>query len=141
VNRNIVLAEWRRARLAFRAAELLAREDCYADAVSRAYYAILHAAKAALAAHDVTVESHAAAKRMFGLHLIRTGVLELEWSDYLGESQDDRLAADYDAEVAFVEADAKHACRGAREFLGRIRRCLLTKGFTERELRVSFRSR
>ena len=36
----------------------------YADGVSRAYYAILHAAKAALQLRDVTAESHAAVKRL-----------------------------------------------------------------------------
>jgi uncharacterized protein (UPF0332 family) len=131
----MVLAEWRRARLALRAAELLTREHCYADAVSRAYYAILHAAKAALYVHDMTAESHAAVKRMFGLHLIRTGELEPEWSAHLGESQDDRLAADYDAEVAFSQEDARHEYRRAREFLRRIRQYLLTKGLTAHELR------
>ena len=42
------------------------------DAVSRAYYAILHAAKAALFVHDVAVASHASVRRMFGLHLVRS---------------------------------------------------------------------
>jgi uncharacterized protein (UPF0332 family) len=131
----MVLAEWRRARLALRAAELLTREDCYADAVSRAYYAILHAAKAALYVHNATAESHTAAKRMFGLHLIRTGELEPEWSAHLGESQDDRLAADYDAEASFSKEKARHECRRTRQFLSRIRQYLLTKGFTAYEPR------
>jgi predicted nucleotidyltransferase len=54
----------------------LTREHCYADAISRAYYAILHAAKAALHIHDVVVASHAAVRRMFGLHLVRAGEIE-----------------------------------------------------------------
>jgi hypothetical protein len=31
---------------------------------------------------------------MFGLHLVRPGEIEPEWSAYLVESLDDRLAAD-----------------------------------------------
>lgn len=42
------MAEWNRARESLRAAETLTREGFYADAISRAYYAILHSAKAAL---------------------------------------------------------------------------------------------
>ena len=99
MNRNMVTAEWSRARAALRAAETLTREHCYADAISRAYYAILHAAKAALHIHDVSVASHAAVRRMFGLHLVRSGEIEPEWSAYLIESLDDRLAADYDVET------------------------------------------
>ena len=70
MNRNMVMAEWSRAREALRAAETLTRNRCYADGISRAYYAILHAAKAALQVHNVAAESHAAVRRMFGLHLI-----------------------------------------------------------------------
>ena len=89
MNRNMVVAEWSRAREALRAAEPLTRERCYADAISRAYYAILHASKAALHVHDVAAESHAAVRRMFGLHLVRSGEIEPEWSAYLVESLDD----------------------------------------------------
>ena len=76
MNRSMVVAEWQRAWQALRAAEVLVREGLSADAVSRAYYATLHAAKAALFIHDVATESHAAVRRMFGLHLIRSGEIE-----------------------------------------------------------------
>ena len=135
MNRNMILAEWRRARQALRAAELLTKEGCYADALSRTYYAMLHAAKAALLVHDIAAESHAAVRRMFGLHLIRSGEIEREWSVYLVESLDDRLAADYDVETKFSKADARNECRRGRAFLGRVRRYLLTKGLTESDLR------
>ncbi len=52
MNRGMVLAEWQRATQSLRAAELLTREDYHEDAVSRAYYAIQPAAKAALFVHD-----------------------------------------------------------------------------------------
>ena len=135
MNRALILAEWRRARESLHAAELLTREGCFADAVSRTYYAVLHAAKAALQIHDVTVASHSAVKRMFGLHLIRTGKIEREWATHLGESLGDRLAADYDPEVTFTQVEARHECRQTRQFLGRIRRHLLDQGFTNAELR------
>ena len=135
MNRNMVAAEWSRAREALRAAETLTRERCYADAISRAYYAIRHASKAALHVHDVAAESHAAVRRMFGLYLVRSGEIEPEWSAYLVESLDDRLAADYDVESSFSREDAKSECRRSREFLSRIRRYLLKKGFKEIELR------
>jgi uncharacterized protein (UPF0332 family) len=83
----------------------------------------------------VAAESHAAVRRMFGLHLVRSGEIEPEWSAYLVESLDDRLAVDYDVETSFSKEDAKSECRRSREFLSRIRRYLLKKGFEERELR------
>ncbi len=110
------------------------REGLYADAVSRAYYATLHAAKAALFIHNVAAESHAAVRRMFGLHLIRSGEIESTWSSNLGESLDDRLAADYDASVFFSSAEASQECQRTRAFLDRIHHYLLAKGLTDNEL-------
>ena len=139
MNRNMVLAEWNRAREALRAAETLTRDQCYADAISRAYYAILHAAKAALHVHDVAAESHAAVRRMFGLHLVKPGEIEAKWSAFLVESLDDRLAADYDVETTFSREDARSECRRSREFFSRVRRYLLKKGLKEAELRKGSR--
>lgn len=139
MNRGLVLAEWTRAKQSLRAADILVREACPEDAISRAYYATLHAAKAALLVHGVAVESHAAVKRMVGLHLIRSGEIETEWSDHLGGSLDDRLLADYDSDAAFSIEEAQDECRQTRRFLNRIRRYLLAKGFGPTELRVKVR--
>lgn len=135
MNQNMVLAEWNRARESLRAAETLTRDRCYADAISRAYYAILHAAKAAPHVYDIAAESHPAVRRMFGLHLINPGELEPKWSAYLVESLDDRLAADYDVETSFSREEARSECRRSREFLGRVKRYLLKNGLKEGELR------
>ena len=97
MNRELLLAEWRRALRSLPAAGLLAREGYAEDAVSRTYYAILHAAKAALLVHEVTAENHAALRRRFGEHLVREGRIEREWSVQLRVGLEDRLAADYDA--------------------------------------------
>ena len=101
MNRSMVVADWNRARESLRAAKTLTRNGLYADAISRAYYAILHAAKAGLRVHDVAAESHSGVRRMFGLHLVRPGKIEPEWSAYLTASLDDRFAADYDVETYF----------------------------------------
>ena len=53
MNRDVVAAEWRRSTQSLQAADLLSREGYREDAVSRAFYAILHAAKAALLAHGL----------------------------------------------------------------------------------------
>jgi len=69
-----VQAEWRRSLKAQGAAELLLEAGFYEDAVSRAYYAVLHAAKAALLARDIV--SHTAVRRLFGKELVQQGLLE-----------------------------------------------------------------
>jgi uncharacterized protein len=135
VKRALALAEWRRAQEALRAAEVLVREACYADTISRTYYAVFHAAKAALHTLDIAADTHAAVRRMFGLHLVKSGAIERAWSSPLAESLDDRLAADYDPEVAYSQRDARRECTQARKFLGRIRQYLLGQGLSQAELR------
>jgi len=134
MNPTLVRAEWQRARQALGAAEVLRDAGYPADALSRAYYATLHAAKAALYVHDVATASHAAVRRMFGLHLIQTGAIEDEWASHLGEILDDRLAADYDVEATFTRAEVNEACQQARAFLDRIRTYLLANGLTADDL-------
>ena len=46
------IGEWQRAEDCRQVAQLCLRYGFYADSISRSYYAVLHAAKAALALHD-----------------------------------------------------------------------------------------
>lgn len=131
---ELVLAEWKRARQSLRAAQVCLRHDLYEDSISRAYYAILHVAKAVLQLQGIAVESHAGVQRMFGQHLVRTGLIEAEWSTTLGQSSDLRFVSDYDVETLLSEDDAREACDRAEGFLTRMRTLLLTKGLSDNEL-------
>ena len=59
---DISQKELARAKKALLAAKTLLENQLYEDCVSRAYYAVLHATKAALATENVTPESHHAAR-------------------------------------------------------------------------------
>jgi uncharacterized protein (UPF0332 family) len=135
MNRELVIAEWRRAQQALGSAQLLTRGGYYEDAIARIYYALFHAAKAALHVHDISADTHNAVRRMFGLHLIKPGEIEAQWSAPLGQTFDERQAADYNPQVSFSAKEANDACRDARAFVRRIRSYLLANGFTVSQLR------
>jgi len=126
-----VQAEWRRSLKAQGAAELLLEAGFYEDAVSRAYYAVLHAAKAALLARDIVTESHTAVRRLFGKELVQQGLLEKEWAMILAHEQDERASADYDVELNFSQEVAAQRVNDAKRFLERIRSFLQTEGLDE----------
>ena len=134
MNRAMAAAEWRRAAKSLGAAEVLMRSGYPEDSVARSYHAVFHAAKSALFVHDIDTASHAAVRRMFGLHLVRSGEIEQTWASDLAEAMDDRLMVDYDAEISFSAEETRFECQRARAFLERIRQYLLAKGLTEREL-------
>ena len=119
-----VVAEWRLATESLGAALVCRRAGYHRDAVSRTYYAVLHAAKAALQLHDVDAESHAAVRRLFGKHIVRTGLVEVEWGGVIGQIADRRMISDYDATRTFDEADAHEAYERAEAFMERIRTLL-----------------
>ena len=90
--------------------------------------------RAALFVHDVAVASHASVRRMFGLHLVRTGEIEREWARCLAGGSDDRLAADYNVHTRFTCDETRYECRQAREFVKRIERYLLDNGLAAEDL-------
>lgn len=122
-----VQAELHRADKSLQAAQSLLEDDFLEDALSRAYYAILHAARAALLAEGVNVSSHRAVRRLFGLHLIKPGKLAIRFAKILAEEQDDRYLADYDAWFHPERERAEKRVGEAGEFL------VAVKTFLKRE--------
>ena len=115
-----------RAKKALLAAKILLENQLYEDCVSRAYYAVLHAAKAALATKDIEPESHNAVKRMFGLHLIKTGEIEKDFAKILTAEQEDRAIGDYNIYIEIEQDRALKRVSDAEKFVERIEKYLQT---------------
>jgi uncharacterized protein (UPF0332 family) len=131
MNPKNIRAEFARAQKSLLAAKTLQTEGLFEDAVSRAYYAVMHWAKAALLAHDKVSETHAAIRRDFGSVLVRSGRIEKEWATILAREQDRRIAADYDATLS-INADASlRLVEDADRFIQRIQRYLGEEGVLE----------
>ena len=126
MNVPAALAEWQRAREALGAAGSCRRDGYYADAVSRGYYAVLHAARAALELHNVPTGTHAATNRMFGHRIAMTGLVESRFGSVITDLAADRRNADYEVDITFHEVDADAVYARAEAFLNRIRELLAT---------------
>jgi len=116
--------ELNRAQKALSAAKALLEYQLYEDCVSRAYYAVLHAAKAALAMEGVEPQSHNAVRRMFGLHLVKTGKVEKDFAKILTAEQEDREIGDYDIHIEIEQDTAQKRVADAEEFVKRIKEYL-----------------
>ena len=134
MNKETAVAEWRRGLSSLGSAKVLARAGHYEDAIVTSYYAIFHAAKAALAVHDIETSTHAGLRSMFGMHLVKTGRIEPEWAADLGLSLEDRVKADYNVFAHFSDEDARDQHGRATAFVERMREYLLAKGLTESEI-------
>ena len=121
-------SEFIRAQKSLKSGDVLLSHGFYEDAISRAYYAILHSAKASLTLMDINVESHRGVRRLFSQHLIKTGKISDKYAKILSAEQDERLKADYDALYFADEEDARECVSDAGEFLAAIKNYLREQG-------------
>jgi uncharacterized protein (UPF0332 family) len=87
------------------------------DAISRAYYAVLCAADAALATKGFVAKSRAGTDSLFGFHFVKPGLVDKRFGGLVGRAADVRIKADYDHEVTFTREDAEHWLERAKEFV------------------------
>jgi hypothetical protein len=128
MRRQQLQAEWRRAQKSLQAAEILQQNGLAEDAISRAYYALMHAAKAALLVHDVIAESHTAVRRLFGQVLVMAAGVEREWAQILARGHDQRGAADYDVDFEVDEEVANRLVQDAQRFIDRMAVYMMSQG-------------
>ena len=136
MNKEAVLAEWGSAADALIDTRVMREQGRVKGTISRGYYAIMHAARAALLVHDVSTSSHEAVRKKFGEHVVKRGGIEREWGRMLHPSARQRQLADYGTSttISFTEQDADSAAENAAKFVQRTRDYLLAAGLTEREL-------
>ena len=121
--------EIKRSKKSLGAAKKLFEEELFEDAISRSYYAVLHAAKAVLLGEHIIVGSHEAVKRLFGMHLIKTGKIDVKFSKILREEQDERFLADYDVSFSPEKERVEKRIKDAERFFDVMSSYLEQKGF------------
>ena len=112
--------ELARAKKALRAAKNLLNDDLPEDSVSRAYYAVMHAAKGALALTGIETSSHQGVRNQFGLHLVKPGKIENEYARILDLEYDSREIGDYEIDLEIPREVADERVNSAVEFIKRI---------------------
>jgi uncharacterized protein (UPF0332 family) len=108
--REMILGQIAKAGEKLNAAQVLIKGGFLDDAISRAYYAIFHAASAVLLSEGISVESHSALKDLFGLHFVKPGKIDRKYGRILSKLKDERETGDYDIYTSLS--------RGKRDFFG-----------------------
>jgi uncharacterized protein (UPF0332 family) len=118
-----------RADQAMQAAKALAGLGLCNDAVSRAYYAVLHILRAALLSRGVEPKTHGGAVHLFNAELVRAGIFPNTHNRLLSGLQRARELADYDAAVVFSAEDAAAEIADAEVFTRAVREYLAREGW------------
>jgi uncharacterized protein (UPF0332 family) len=91
------------------------------DAISRAYYAMFYAAKAALLTKGVDLRRHSASIAKFRELFVITGQVEAEYLRYLGQAQTARERSDYAPFAPVSHEGALEILQAAEAFIVRIK--------------------
>jgi len=98
-------------------AEILLAGHRYSAVVGRAYYAMFHAATAALLKRDIKRHSHQGIISAFGQFIVKAGDVEPRFHRYIAESFDLRQESDYQPLAEITEKKANKVLERAKEFV------------------------
>jgi uncharacterized protein (UPF0332 family)/predicted nucleotidyltransferase len=93
----------------------------YHDAVSRAYYGMFYAAKAALLSIGVVVKTHAGVNSELGRHFVKTGRIDARYQAMLSHAEEARLRSDYAPKTRPEKDDVEWLIGEAKEFIAKAR--------------------
>lgn len=127
--RKTLALEVERGDGALTSAELLLGAHMCPDAVSRAYYAVFHYARALLLTLGEEPASHAGVERLLHRDLVRPGTLSPEIGRIFGRLQKTRHEADYTSEVVITREAAAEEVAAARRFVEAARTLLAQGGW------------
>lgn len=100
------------------------KSKLYDDAISRAYYAMFYAAKAALLSKGVDLRRHSASIAKFRELFVITGQVNAEYLHYLGQAQSARERSDYAPFFPTSRTGAEEILSAAEAFTAKVREIL-----------------
>jgi uncharacterized protein (UPF0332 family) len=109
--------EIERGNEALQAAKCLFDNGFRRDAVSRAYYAAYHWARAILLLKGIEPKTHRGTIQLFSLHVAKNGPLNEEEVGLLSHLETYRELSDYTSSANFTEQDVRSEIERAERFI------------------------
>ena len=110
-----------KAELKLGAARELYNKGFFEDSASRSYYAMFHAARAALARVGVTTKTHEGTVSEFGRVLVLGGVFPRDLGRALAEAKAARETYEYSATMEIASDEAEAILRDAERFVSQVK--------------------
>lgn len=110
----------RLAEVLFVDAQVCLKNERYRSAISRAYYTCYHSARACLEKIGIAITSrseHDACVRLFGKHLVLTGIFPRWMGELINDLKDERENADYKWDFAKQQEIAKDLVPRSQDFI------------------------
>jgi len=94
--KDLVLYRMMKSKNTFVEIDLLIQHQLWNTAVNRLYYACYYAVIALLISKEIETLTHTGARQLFGLHFIKSGIIEKDLGKFYSLLFDLRHTADYD---------------------------------------------
>ena len=94
-----------KARETYNEVQLHIDNELWATAVNRLYYACYYAVIAMFIDKEIQPQTHAGVRQMFGLHFIKTGIVDSSIGKFFSDIFDIRQTGDYDDFIIFEKED------------------------------------
>ena len=114
----------RKARETFKEVDLHIKNQLWNTAVNRLYYACYYAVIALLVSKGIKAQSHAGVRQMFGLHFIKTNIIEKDLGKFYTDLFDKRQTGDYDDFIDFKKEDVLDLLEPADRLITKIEELL-----------------
>ncbi len=111
-----------RAEDALEDALILSEKDKWNTVVNRLYYACFYAVIALLLKNGIETRSHDGVRTQFGLHFIKTGVIDKQQGKLFSKLFDFRQKGDYGDLFDYDEVTVKPLIDKVREFIEELKR-------------------
>lgn len=123
---ELVIYRITKSKNTFAEIDLLIDNLLWNTAVNRLYYACYYAVIALLIDRDIETLTHAGARQMFGLHFIKTGIIEKDLGKFYSRLFDLRQTGDYDDFFDFSKEQVLDLLQPANKLITQIESILTT---------------
>jgi uncharacterized protein (UPF0332 family) len=113
-----------RAKDTLKEVDLHVENELWNTAVNRLYYACYYAVIGLLVSKEIAAQTHGGVRQMFGLHFIKTGLIDKELGKFYTDIFDKRQTGDYDDFVDFTKDEIVNMISPARKLINSIEKIL-----------------
>ncbi len=105
----------------FNEIEILVKAELWNTAVNRLYYACYYSVIALLIKNNIDTQTHAGVRQMFGLHFIKTEIIDKDLGKYFSNIFNMRQTGDYDDFFDYTRDDVIELIEPAKQLINRIK--------------------
>lgn len=124
---NLVQYRINKARNTLDEVTLHVENGLWNTAINRLYYACYYSVIALLINDKINAATHAGVRRMFGLHFVKTGLIDRELGRFYSDIFDMRQTGDYEDYIDYSEEDVLDLLMPANKLISKVEALLNIK--------------